>query len=163
MEEASLGPLNQKGNTMYRLIYCSKPTETVTPAYIEKILVTAQEKNKKNGLTGILFYNPKYFIQALEGSREAVNETIFRISKDPRHEALEVILAQEVDSRIFYKWSMGISSQRGDNKTVFERYIESGEFNPYQLSQTGVEKFLKDLSRSATEIPDLKNPKKPAA
>ena len=43
----------------------------------------------------------------LEGPKAAVKETFARISCDPKHRALRLLIEQETDDRLFSEWSMG--------------------------------------------------------
>jgi hypothetical protein len=56
---------------LVRLIYASTVADTFKPTDIECILTTARKKNKQHGLTGMLCFNSRYFLQCLEGSRSA--------------------------------------------------------------------------------------------
>lgn len=49
-----------------------------------------------------------YFIQLLEGDQATVIDLIEKISKDPRHRDIEIVLDFVSPSRLFPQWSMGV-------------------------------------------------------
>lgn len=78
----------------------------------------AQEKNKAIGLTGILLYDGRRFLQLLEGDRSTV-ETLFRkISQDDRHYNVSVLFDREASERAFGNWAMGYRSIQSGTKLI---------------------------------------------
>ena len=69
---------------------------------------TAHFINTKLDVTGLLLYNAGQFLQVLEG-RELVIERLFeKISADERHANVCRLVAEPIESRLFYQWSMGV-------------------------------------------------------
>ena len=100
---------------MQRLLYVSYAAEEFSkPAVLNGLVEDAIRRNTKNDITGALFYFGGYFIQLLEGSRDAVSETFSRIKSDSRHSDVEVFFSEEVSERIFPGWNM--SSNRVEIK-----------------------------------------------
>ena len=100
---------------MQRLLYVSYAAEEFSePVVLNELVEDAIRRNKKNDITGALFYLGGYFIQLLEGSRDAVAETFSRINSDSRHTDVEVFFSEEVTERIFPGWNM--SSNRVEIK-----------------------------------------------
>lgn len=89
-----------------RLIYASRVARAVRFADAEAIANAASARNQQAGLTGLLLYTPSHFLQVLEGPAQAVQQTLTRIKRDPRHSDLRVIDEQEVEAREFGSWSM---------------------------------------------------------
>ena len=69
---------------LVRLIYVSKTQQDFGPQNIESIIDKARVNNHKTEVTGLLCFSNKYFLQCLEGSRAAVNETYHKILNDDR-------------------------------------------------------------------------------
>lgn len=100
---------------MQRLLYVSYAAEEFSePAVLNELVEDSIRRNKKSDITGALFYLGGYFIQLLEGSRDAVSETFSRINSDSRHTDVEVFFSEEVTERIFPGWNM--SSNRVEIK-----------------------------------------------
>ena len=137
---------------MYRLIYASKSSVDINPALMKNIITKAKENNEKAGVSGVLFYNFKYFLQCLEGGRHEVNGIFNRIARDERHQDLEVIVAREIDARMFSEWNMALVSAKDTNITSFYKYLPVAEFNPYLLSEKTAEGFIDSLRETATHL-----------
>lgn len=91
---------------MRRVIYSSRVARAVRFADAEAIADAASVRNEQAGLTGLLLYTPSYFLQVLEGPAPAVQVTLSRIKRDPRHSDLRIIDEREIDAREFGSWSM---------------------------------------------------------
>ena len=101
---------------MYRLIYSSVAVAALDDAEMETLLGVARELNARDRITGILLHihtrrhpednSPVYFVQLLEGCREAVEATYRRITRDELHHGLEVLTSGPTQHRAFTGWSM---------------------------------------------------------
>lgn len=91
---------------MYRLVYMSTPTRSLSTAEISGILAAATRNNDRNDITGILIQDGKRFLQYLEGSQDKVEETFARIASDSRHHAIFRLKSGVIDRRQFPGWSM---------------------------------------------------------
>jgi len=90
---------------MRQLVYISsvrKPGE-VDPAVI---LAQSRRNNARARVTGLLFFNGKRFLQALEGDDATVDATFARIQADGRHHALVVLSNRSIAEREFGEWAM---------------------------------------------------------
>lgn len=100
--------------TLWRVIYTSKATPLPPgqdeAALIDAILATARRRNAQAGLTGALIYADGRFAQLLEGSPEALEEVLSRLSRDPRHTEMETLEAVEEATRVFTAWTMAFGS-----------------------------------------------------
>ena len=63
--------------------------------------------NEQLGITGMLLYKNNEFMQALEGRESAVAYLAHRISRDPRHREVRIILNTPAKNREFPDWTMG--------------------------------------------------------
>ncbi len=90
-----------------RLIYRSLAKDsTLKSNAVADIYKTAQENNKKDGIVGILILSGKQFLQVLEGPVRYVNQLYHRIGNDPRHDKVELIKYELIDTPYFFDWSM---------------------------------------------------------
>ena len=92
---------------MKRLIYGSQATQDFDPDQLVELLAQARACNQKVGLSGMLLYCSRSFLQVLEGDAAALEETYLRIRADRRHTNLRLLLDAEVTERLFPDWSMG--------------------------------------------------------
>ncbi|MFK7885354.1 MAG: BLUF domain-containing protein [Gammaproteobacteria bacterium] len=58
--------------SLIRLIYSSQAELDLRLTDVKEILETARANNQALGVCGMLFYNSKYFLQALEGEEGKV-------------------------------------------------------------------------------------------
>jgi hypothetical protein len=129
-----------------RLIYASRAADALTPADHEQILASSKRNNAKVGVTGVLAFGAREFLQCLEGSREAVNATYNRILSDPRHQDVQLIDCREIDQRWFGEWGMhGLPPSRLTRQRVL-RYSDRELFTPTRMAAANVIALLADLA-----------------
>lgn len=91
---------------MLQLTYIS----SITPAYgaeiVTDILKASRRNNAAAGVTGVLVFDGRRFLQALEGETAEVNATYQRIKADPRHRAIVLLSSNHVEERAFGGWAM---------------------------------------------------------
>ncbi len=73
---------------------------------VNSILATSTRNNSENGISGVLIATQTHFLQVLEGEFEPVNETFERISRDTRHDKIQLISFAEIEERRFSEWAM---------------------------------------------------------
>lgn len=113
---------------------------------LNAILAASQRNNEKAGITGALIFDTLWFIQILEGEREAVSRTLLRIARDKRHDALTVMDCRAVDERLFGTWWMGLAIMRGDNGALFARHGIGPRLDPRQLTGEPIVALAQDLA-----------------
>jgi hypothetical protein len=90
--------------SIWRLIYTSRRTcidVASAPDEVAAIQQVATINNGRADLAGALVASPRRFAQVLEGTRDALEETFERISRDPRHDDLLVMSFAPTDARAF--------------------------------------------------------------
>jgi len=91
---------------LFRMAYISTASKSFDSAELREMLAKSNHRNKEAGITGMLLYKDGQFMQVLEGTMEAVTATYSRISKDPRHHGIIVLVQGAVQERRFPGWSM---------------------------------------------------------
>lgn len=89
---------------MFRLVYSSSSCEDVTPAALSSLVRHARFRNAAAGITGLLLYHQRRFLQVIEGDRGAVEACFDRIRHDTRHEDVVVLSQAEASSKFFTDW-----------------------------------------------------------
>lgn len=74
---------------------------------LEAILRSAVEFNSHHAITGMLLCMDTQILQILEGPADAIDALFVKISRDPRHRGMVVLLNSSIDHRRFPGWSMG--------------------------------------------------------
>lgn len=93
---------------VFRLIYRSRLTVPGADTKVEvaRILETARRKNPSLGITGALVVWDEAVVQTLEGDEDVVRGLYETISRDPRHEHVELVETSPGVARTFARWSM---------------------------------------------------------
>lgn len=133
---------------LIRLIYASTAQEGVDLNEFKRILLQAQTNNHRRDLTGMLAFNSKIFLQALEGARDQVNDLYARLIRDPRHHTVTMLGYKEIEERHWSNWSMGFAAPNADNRALFLKYSQQSTFNPYGMKAEATEKMLMDLAKT---------------
>jgi Sensors of blue-light using FAD len=97
-----------------------------------EIFSVARSANKKLGVTGALLINDDQFVQTLEGPEPTVRELYAKISKDRRHEHVELLESGEVAGRVFGKWAMAKMAADGEPDIPLLTNINRGGISPAQ-------------------------------
>jgi hypothetical protein len=91
---------------MYRLIYKSRCTGTVDWGLVDEIIGSSETHNKDDSITGVLLATGSHFLQVIEGEFEEINRLFLRIARDSRHEDVQLVSFNCVESRLFGDWVM---------------------------------------------------------
>lgn len=93
---------------MHLIFYTSKSTmaDDEVETNLAEIVRACTLRNNENDVTGVLFYENKNFVQALEGEEDDVRRTLARVEKDPRHTNLKVLVDMPIQERSFSGWAM---------------------------------------------------------
>lgn len=92
---------------IFFLVYVSSAVRLFSAAELLKILGKFRRNNQLLGITGMLLYKDGNFIQALEGTEEAVRSLFAKISRDPRHRGVMTLTEGFREERQFSDFSMG--------------------------------------------------------
>lgn len=115
---------------------------------VERILEQSRARNREVGLTGVLLFDQRYFLQCLEGDREPVSATFCRIAADSRHTRVTLMSVHDIDVREFPGWTMGyLASTRPCFAAVLREVLATPEFDPRLLSATSAITLMRRVSR----------------
>ena len=112
--------------SLQELIYTSVSSVHGDKAEVKNILATSELNNVANSVTGLLIFDGHRYIQILEGETENVDRLYNVISKDSRHQQLELLHKGGITSRSFENWRMayeslpkGLLEKLAENMAVF--------------------------------------------
>jgi hypothetical protein len=134
---------------LIRLLYISRAVGAVTTTVTESILETARLHNRVAGITGVLCQGQGLFIQILEGERRAINRLYATLIKDKRHQDVELISIEEIETRKFPNWSMAHVIISESDPMV---QLNHPEFDPYAASSEQLKALIEDLLKQSTPI-----------
>lgn len=91
---------------MQRLIYTSLARRQMSQRDIDRILMTSRIYNEISGITGLLVYHERRFLQVLEGPIVELDKVYDRIRRDWRHQDCRLLLKETIVARAFDQWEM---------------------------------------------------------
>ena len=91
---------------MRQIVYTSVTNGKFQVEELGAILHDARFHNKRNAVSGLLLFDGKRFLQALEGESRDVSNTFERISRDKRHRSIKVLCNRKIEFREFGNWDM---------------------------------------------------------
>lgn len=113
---------------MYELLYMSLSPEGLSEPELKDLLECSRIKNHNIGVTGMLVYCGREFMQILEGEKDIVKNLFQTISEDSRHRSVEIFYEGAIENRAFTDWSMAF---KVIDETAFGRLVMGHEdFDP---------------------------------
>jgi len=91
---------------LQELIYTSVSSAQSEKDEVSNILAVSEKNNAVSAITGLLMFDGHRYIQILEGEAESVNHLYDVISKDSRHQELELLHVGGISARSFENWRM---------------------------------------------------------
>jgi hypothetical protein len=73
---------------------------------VEAILAASARNNPARGITGLLLFNGRNFLQLLEGEAADVAALMDKIIADPRHAGVSVLYRRTIRARACPDWAM---------------------------------------------------------
>jgi len=134
-----------------RLVYFSEATRNMSLSDLRDVLQTARENNADIDVCGMLCFENQFFLQALEGDRDTVNELYLDIADDPRHQAVTIISYDIVDQPTFEQWKMGYAA---GSEAFAILLAENGQtrFDPKSMTPKQALSFLTQMAQFQTEV-----------
>jgi Sensors of blue-light using FAD len=91
---------------LYEIIYVSLAARDLPPEELAQLLDKARAHNAAQGVTGMMIYHRREFMQLLEGEQATVQALYDRIASDPRHQQLRIFWEGPIHERGFPDWGM---------------------------------------------------------
>ena len=99
---------------LVHLVYSSRAAVEITDAVLAKIRDEGMRNNGDHGITGLLLYREGAFLQLLEGTHDAVEQTYRKIHDDPRHTDIRLLFRGPCSQRTYSYYNMGVLGSAGD-------------------------------------------------
>lgn len=104
------------------LVYVSTACGPLCDEDLARLLEQSRERNKRNGITGMLLFKDGRFIQLLEGQEENVQKVYCSIARDERHHSVQLLWSRYVQYREFPDWTMGFQNVDDLDLSALEGY-----------------------------------------
>lgn len=135
-----------------RLLYASRTTKEIDQSVLDSIISQSRRHNPPAGVTGILCYSGKIFMQVLEGNRHEVSKLYNRIAVDSRHLDVEILLFEDITERRFSNWTMGQVNLGKINPSTLLKYSEKPILDPFALGGKVSMALLEELMATAAIV-----------
>ncbi len=102
---------------------------TLAREEVEAILATSARNNPARGITGLLLFNGRNFLQLLEGEEAEVAGLMERITADPRHAGVSVLDKRAIPARVCPDWAMKrvlIAESIASRREMLDRDLPQG-------------------------------------
>ena len=106
VEDSQINFASFPTDQLIELSYVSQASNDMGILGLMNLLEDAVHKNKRNGITGVLFYDNRIFGQIIEGYPQHVELIWKAITADPRHLEVQVLGINTLQKRRFSNWSM---------------------------------------------------------
>jgi Sensors of blue-light using FAD len=126
-------------NTLVRLIYRSRVAAGFQSEQLNDVIRSARQHNAPVGITGLLVFDARNFLQVLEGPSAAVNSRYVRIARDDRHYEVRLLHFGDIDSRRFEDWSMGLLGLDERTTRLLVKYTPDGMIESLQSGHGALE------------------------
>jgi hypothetical protein len=144
-----------------RLIYHSKfamkSRGAALGADLKLLLASSVRNNLDRDVTGGLIFNRSLFIQVLEGDRTAIEETMARIVKDPRHNDIVVVESNLQSERLFGAWSMGFAGNSDRFSMICERFGYPDGLDPASMTTNDLLAIVMEVVHSEEHMTSTAN------
>lgn len=139
---------------LVRLLYASRSIGALDETLMEAILERSRASNLEKGITGLLCVYPDggVFLQAIEGSRVAVNSLYQNIVRDERHREVTLLRYEEIEERRFSAWRMGCVDLKKVNLSTILRFSERPVLDPFSMTGAAALALLEELARTAAIV-----------
>jgi Sensors of blue-light using FAD len=137
---------------LVRLLYASRTPKEIDNSVIESIISQSKAHNPGAGVTGILCYSGKIFMQVLEGNRREVTKLYNQIAADSRHSDVEILLFEDIVERRFSNWTMGQVNLAKVNPSTLLKYSEKPVLDPFTLGGKVSMALLEELMATAAIV-----------
>lgn len=97
--------MDGSGKVLSQYLYIST-APTLPREQVDAILAASARNNPARGITGLLLFNGRNFLQLLEGEDSEVSALMDTITADPRHSGVSVLDRRGIAARTCPDWAM---------------------------------------------------------
>jgi hypothetical protein len=130
---------------IYQIIYGSTETRAFTSLELAELLRKARINNAGLGITGMLLYHDRSFMQILEGDKEKVDALFDKIQRDSRHGGVTVFCRSQSVQREFGEWSMAFHAPTDDEIAGVGGFKDVYAVAPGEFQSSKVRVFMKSF------------------
>jgi len=110
---------------MRQCLYISTAVEP-SERRVDDILEVARRKNVENGITGVLLFNGRNFMQLIEGLERDLRDLLGSLADDPRHTGMSLLADRKIAARDCPDWAMNFmrfGTTNSDRRTLIAQQL----------------------------------------
>lgn len=137
------------------LLYVSIATKPLTDSELVDLLEVSRKNNAAAGVTGMLLYKDKKFMQLLEGDEKEVARIFEKILKDSRHRNVITLMEGQKDERDFSDWTMGfanLDTESAQSIPVYSEYLRTPLTADAFSNPSSAQKLLRIFKRTGLAL-----------
>lgn len=93
--------------SLHAIVYVSDARDLLRPADLDRLLADATAFNRVAGVTGVLMFDGRRFLQFLEGPEDGIASVYPRVANARSHSGLHLLCEGTIARRAFPRWTMG--------------------------------------------------------
>ncbi len=105
-------------------MYLSIARPELSAVDVRAILGSAQVRNRRRDVTGILLFTGRHFVQVLEGRSADLEDLLRIILSDTRHGGLNIMSRTAISQRRYGAWAMAFIECLDDADAVDELFLD---------------------------------------
>ncbi len=129
------------------LIYCSRVSGDLNVAGLYDIQEYSNRYNSARDITGMMVFNSRYFLQAIEGPHTHILVLRDKIQRDKRHRNFAALGHEKMQARTWANWSMNLVTPSPANQKIFEQFNTLDGLDPYRLTFSQAHSLLLQLAQ----------------
>lgn len=137
---------------LYSLLYISRSLVNPGAGAPEQIARVSRRNNASCGVTGFLYHDADCFVQVLEGLFDDVNAIYAKIQKDPRHEVIRTLRHEQIETRAFGGWNMGMHDGTAEGGLLGKSFGADPLETVTHRDVPALMRFMRDLSIGRTGV-----------
>lgn len=92
---------------MAYLLYCSQPSQALSPMQLRRLVSQATARNRARRLSGVLLHGDGFYVQWLEGPESALQSAWDSILRNPLHRRVTLLLRSDREGeRLYPSWPL---------------------------------------------------------
>lgn len=95
---------------LHEIVYMSLACDAMSSDDLGALLDDSRARNQAAGITGMMIYHEREFMQLLEGERSVIEALYERIEADPRHQQVYRLWEGPIATRNFDDWTMAFAT-----------------------------------------------------
>lgn len=95
---------------LHELVYLSLAERPMSENELCELLTKARAYNEAHGITGLLIYRDREFMQLIEGEQADVMALFTHIERDRRHRQVHCVWEGPISARSCQGWTMGLAT-----------------------------------------------------